>query len=643
MQRLYETYERCSGASQFESRRLQPIGHTKQQAHIEVVLNGKGEFLRAEILPKEETVIPATESSAGRTSAPVPHGLCDKVQYCAGDYEKHSGAPAKSKESPHDLYVEQLEKWNAFGKNQKVRSVLDYVRRRRLVADLVEAEILKLDEAGYLARKSDAGPPPKIFGVLTANEDRERDQGNALVRWRVEVPGDVVSAVWEDKSVQESWIRFLGSKESNEGLCMVSGRECALAENHPKGLRRPGDGAKLISANDKNGFTYRGRFEDDRQACGVGYETTQKAHNALRWLTERQGYRSADGETYVSWAVSGAEIPNPMTDTAAIFGLDESANEGGAEREYQAGDAGQHFALRLKRAICGYRANLSGTEGVALIGLDSATPGRLAVIYYREFGGEEFFGRLERWHSRTAWFMVGDKGERFIGAPSPFEISRASYGARAEGRTGAKLRKATVERLLPCIVDGRPIPRDLVASAVRAASNRAGLRNPKDKGELDWERALSVACALFRASSEEVFAMALEENLVSRDYLYGRLLAVAENIESYALFLAKQKRDTTAARLMQRFASHPYSTWRNIELALRPYEAQLRTSRPGFLTNQKKLIEQIHNMFDTSDYKNDRQPLSGEFLLGYYCQRAALRRKDGPEAATEEREENLES
>ena len=41
--------------------------------------------------------------------------------------------------------------------------------------------------------------------------------------------------------------------------------------------------------------------------------------------------------------------------------------------------------------------------------------------------------------------------------------------------------------------------------------------------------------------------MALEEDRKTKDYLYGRLLAVGEQIESMALYYAKEKRDTTVA------------------------------------------------------------------------------------------------
>lgn len=119
--------------------------------------------------------------------------------------------------------------------------------------------------------------------------------------------------------------------------------------------------------------------------------------------------------------------------------------------------------------------------------------------------------------------------------------------------------------------------------------------------------------------------MALEEDRTTRDYLYGRLLALADSIEGYTLKLAGEKRETTAARLMQRFADRPFSTWRNIELALTPYKSRLRASEKGagFLWKREKLLDEIQCCFQTEDFTNDRA-LTGEFLLGYHCQRAAL-------------------
>jgi len=118
--------------------------------------------------------------------------------------------------------------------------------------------------------------------------------------------------------------------------------------------------------------------------------------------------------------------------------------------------------------------------------------------------------------------------------------------------------------------------------------------------------------------------MTLEEDNRSRDYLYGRLLAIAERIEEIALSVGGENRPTTAARLMQRFADRPSSTWRNIELGLQPYMQRLQSSRPGFLTNRKKELDEVTCAFQANDFSKDKS-LSGEFLLGYHCQRMAYR------------------
>ena len=124
--------------------------------------------------------------------------------------------------------------------------------------------------------------------------------------------------------------------------------------------------------------------------------------------------------------------------------------------------------------------------------------------------------------------------------------------------------------------------------------------------------------------------MALELDRTSRDYLYGRLFAVAESIEEMALRLAKETRGTNSAKLMQRFADHPYSTWRTIELSLVPYKARLEARAPKFLREKKQLLDQINCAFDAQDFMSEAR-LTGEFLLGYHCQRLAPRPK--PEAA----------
>ena len=628
IQELYKTYEQCKGQQPSVTGTLLPVSHSIQQAHVEITLDSQGDFKSAQAIGKVETVIPATEQSAGRTgSSPPPHPLCDKVQYCAADYaEKGGEKPSFFKDSMNKKkeiivgYETLLSSWCASDfSHPKAAAVLSYVRKGRLVADLVAEKILYVGSDGKLLTNWVGDTPtPEIFKVLTPDQKtKQRDQGNVFIRWHVREPNNPCTAVWEDASLQDAWAKFDASTKEMVGVCIVTGEtRASLALSHPKRVRHSGDGAKLISANDGSGYTFRGRFTDDsgQQACSVGYEVTQKAHNALRWLIQRQAYRNED-QVIVSWAVAGTPIPDPFGNSLTLMLAGETIEaQSSAPGLPFDGDAGQAFAKRLSLAMAGYRAKLGPTDDIVVMGLDSATPGRMAITYYRELTGSEFLERIEDWHTAYAWPQNFGKELKFVGAPAPRDIAEAAFGRRLDGN----LKKSSVERLLPCIVDGQPLPRDLVESTVRRACNRVALDH------WEWEKTLGIACALFKgAFKNEEYQMSLETDRHSRDYLYGRLLAIAEHIEGRALYVSGEKRDTAAAKLMQRFADRPTSTWRIIEPGLKPYISRLRAKRPGFMYEMEKLLDEIIPSFVGNDFLDDSK-LSGEFLLGYHCQRQVL-------------------
>lgn len=621
IQKLYETYEHCKGHEPPGSARLMPISHTPQQAHIEITLDDAGNFKGARIVQKEETIIPATEKSAGRAGAVcAPHALCDKLHYCAKDYPDFGG-----KKPPFfNEYERQLSAWcNSAFSHPKARAILAYVSNNGVVADLVREQILHIGADGKLLTQwGSKADTPDIFRLLTAKEG-ERDQGDAFIRWHVREGNNPCSAVWEDKSLQDAWGLFDASIKNTKGVCMVTGElGASLAVNHPKRIRHAGDGAKLISANDDTGYTFRGRFTDKtgQQACGVSYAVTQKAHNALRWLIGRQAHRSGDF-VVVTWSVAGKPLPDPFKDSLSlILGIEGSAHEAIEIEQPDVGDIGQAFAIRLRKAIAGYGTKLNPTDDIVVMGLDSATPGRMAITFYRELKGSDFLNRVQNWHEQYAWSQNFGKDSKFIGTPAPRDIAEAAYGRRLDD----SLRKATVERMLPCIIDGQALPRDLVESIIRRTNNRVSFEKDKNGRQWEWEKILGIACALFKGSyKERGYQMTLENERTSRDYLYGRLLSIAEHIEDRALYVGGEKRDTTAAKLMQRFADRPNSTWRTIELALTPYKTRLRAKRPAFLHNMEMLLDEVVANFEGDEFVSDRK-LSGEFLLGYHCQRLSL-------------------
>lgn len=634
IEELYKTYENCYGKEEtvlLDGKRakkpLLPPFHTLQNSHIEIRIDGDGNFIDAERIVPEEIIMPCTEksSSAKTGTNPPSHPLCEMIKYCAGDYRG-------GKKSYFKNYYAQLSAWyNSEFKNPFVEAVYNYTLKKSLVSDLnnLGKELFKPDE----------------------------EIGDLMVRWKVEIPGENESRCWKNHSLFDCWQMYSAAQDSINGICMVTGEEKPLALNHPKRIRHSGDGGKLISSNDKSGFTFRGRFLTDIilidgkkeeiaiQPVSISSEVSQKVHSALSWLIDRQSFRNGD-QVVVSWAVSGQKTPDLLSDTLSI--LDESDEEKIDEvNKISYNDAGQTFARKLAQKIAGYKAELKNASKIIVMGLDSAGPGRVSITYYRELSNSEFLERIEKWHIQMAWYFLeffqdtSDKKKKHSGylaiAPAPRTIAEACYGKRLDD----KLKKSTIERLLPCIVDGRQVPIDLVDSAVKRASNKIGMEH------WEWERTLSVACALYRCHSirnsnktnKIENTMALEKECVDRDYLYGRLLAVAEYLEEKALYLAGENRITNAARLMQRFSDQPFQTWVYVEKALDPYKTRLQVKRPKKLFFLKNLMDEIHSKFLPGDYKKEGR-LSGLYLLGYHCQRLELVQKNDTEEKVSEIENN---
>ena len=621
IQKLYETYENCKASigDPNEKVPLFPICHTPQNAQIEIAVDGDGNFIKACVVTdNHNTIIPCTEASASRSGKkPVCHPLCDKLQYVAGDFLYYGGEVtsgfADNPKEPFKEYLALLSRWCASAySHQKAQAVLKYVQKRRLIRDLLNSQILHAGPDGKLLKEWDAdkkGKAPEIFKQLKGNSL----QSDAFVRWVVEIPGDPQDSVWTDHTLWDRWIKHYLSTKETADLCYVTGKRSSTAEQHPAKIRNNADRAKIISSNDTSGFTFRGRFSNARQACNVGYDITQKAHNALRWLIARQGYKNS-GQVIIAWATSGEKIPDPFADSLSLFEDEDMRSE-----ITSANSTAQSLAINLSKLIAGYNANLGPTGDVVVMGMDAATPGRMAITFYRELTGSEFLERVQNWHKSCAWWQnygknpVTKQNMSFVGAPAPSDIAWAAYGRRMDDN----LRKATIQRLLPCIVDEWRIPRDIVESAVRHVSNRVGFE------PWEWIKALGIACAIYKHYyKERRYNMALETDRHTRDYLFGRLLALADGLESWALSEAGETRETNASRMMQRFANHPCNTWKTIELSLSPYKARLGAKAAKYY----RLFDEVMCAFNTEHFISDK-PLSGEFLLGYHCQRRDLMHK----------------
>ena len=624
LNRLYQTYENCIDrlGDENDPIPLAPYCHSDRTAHVEVIIDSEGNFLGARQVSLESTIIPISEKSVGRTGKdPASHPLCDKLQYVAGDYKEFGG----DKPSRFDGYLNTLQKWSESSyTHQKIQAVYAYVKKRCLIRDLITHGVLYADETGKLMKTwtGDKKQRPVFFSYFkTPNW-----QGESLVRWIVKIPEVDESRLWLDREIWQLWQAYYKTTLSTQSLCYITGAMEYNTYSHAKRLRGNMDNAKLISANDDKGYTFRGRFTDDTglQACGIGFDVSQKAHNTLRWLIARQGWQNED-LAFVAWAVSGADIPKLMADTSALFKGKK------IETPLRKSDSAKDIGEKLSKLLAGYTVNLKPRDNVVVMGLNSATPGRMAIIYYRELAGSDFLARIQAWHQYCTWFQRFSEKKRFIGAPAPKDIAKAAFGKETKDKQGNKqyeiedkLCNATVERLIPCMIDGLQIPYDLVEATKRRACKGHSLEKE------EWEKTLGIACSLykyhaFHKQEKEDFTMALDRKRNKRDYLYGRLLAVADCLESFALDTMKVEKDrpTNARRLMQRFADHPCNTWLTIEPDLETYRKKLGKR----VKKYDDALDEIMRLFDTEEFIRPDKPLSGEFLLGFHTQRAELQKK----------------
>lgn len=561
-------------------------------------------------MEKESTLIPCTEESASRSGSKVaPYPLHDKLSYVAGDFVKYGGQIKNPDEVPFDKYIRNLEEWaNSPYATEKLKCIYTYLRKGRLIEDLVAAKIIRLDENQHLIEKWDEkytakfGEKPPIFSSGAA------ETSSAFIRFNVLSP-DSPEEVWKDQAMFDSFIAFYNQKLGETDVCFVTGEMRPSTERHANKIRHAADKAKLISANDNSGFTFRGRFKTSKEAVSISYEVSQKAHNALKWLIHRQG-KTMDERVFLVWGNDNDPVPN--TDEDIVDMMRHSGRE--IEREP---DTDKPYADQVRRAIDGFRNDLTYQAEVNILVLDSATTGRMAVLYYRHLNKELYLNRLEEWHNSCAWEHRYRKEEEqlitFYGAPATKDIAFAAYGPRAS----EKIIKGTMERMIPCIVDKRAVPRDIVRSAFHRASN------PVSMERWDWEKTLSIACALIRKmllEKGEEWNVPLNTESRERSYLFGRLLAVADVLERGALG-KDETRSTNAIRYMNSYAQNPGRTWKTIQASLQPYQAKLGTKA----TYLSRMIDEIADQFEEGDFNN--LPLTEQYLLGFYSQRRELYKK----------------
>lgn len=474
---LYKIYENNFGRDDC-GEKLLPISHSTANAQIEITLSENGDFVDARALDKSEqvTVIPVTEDSGSRSSGVAPMPFADKLVYIAGDYGKFATGKRADNSDYFSAYMQQLKSWcSSEHSHPAVKAVCNYLDKACIMSDLIDCGVLKIDgETGKLDKS-------KIAGI--AQED-------AFVRFRVNYSDmSRENRTWLDERLYNSFIAYNGEAMGGKQICYATGEILPITYKHPSKIRNAGDKAKLISANDESGFTYRGRFSDKEEALSVSYDFSQKMHNALKWLIARQGMSFENSLTVVVWASALEPLPdirNSFSDCWDDEYPDDEINP----------DTQADYESLLSKMIFGYEQKLETTSKVMIMGLDAATTGRLSISFYSELEKSKFLNNIKKWHSEISWKRFNVKtGKIGINSFSVYEIARCAYGTEQSGILKCKpeVMTDTIMRLIPCITQGRRLPTDIMRSLFIKASNPLAYENG-----YNHRTVLETACGIIR-------------------------------------------------------------------------------------------------------------------------------------------------
>ena len=676
MQKLYRTYEYVQEQGLDDEDLALPF-HMSKAVHLKVILNDKAELVGAERFDvKKQVPIQVTEKSSKRAGSTIAsYALHDSLQYIAKTAENYLTIEYLSKVAEKDngkkwkeflagtdedkqkfadtekakykdcfeFYEKQLSGWTEFGNLKEINIVLQYIQKGSLIEDLLEKQIFSFKD-----------------NILSAGKD---DPFSLTIVWAVEISNDPHSDLWNKPCIQSRWIEYQESliqKGRHKSLCCITGDLDYPTEAYPK----INGNAKLVSANDDTGFTFRGRFYGDKdngakselgsQAVILGKNASHKAFSTLKWLINRQGIRNGK-QVILAWSNNCISDEDELLSNL-YQGDDIYTSLFAKDKIDHSADLGLKTMEQLKKKFHGYKEKLAANEQISLLIVDepSKTGGRMSLTFYQEKLRDDYFRDLDEWQDDFAWYQEY-KSSWIFAAPSLERIAEVVLTKTEFEDKDRKSGRQLYARLLPVISGGKSvyIPYDLVQKSFQVACNPFANYRPEDGEKIrsaNWQRNICVACALYKGwrarhhdlSQRRTYPMSLDTQNRSRDYIFGRLLAVAEHLERTALRIANETRATNAENYMQRFVMRPFHTWEQLETNLKPYKDRLRKDYPvrisekfvltspiGFLNNRENEINQLICVLD--DLKQEGcdldKPLEPEFLLGYHSQKMAYRNK----------------
>lgn len=568
-----------------------PIFFARKTVGVIVSITEDGDFVTANTdFDKKSAIkalIPITEESNARKNGVFPHAVFDNLMYVAGDYKDYFTDNTKK----YDAYLNQLSKLIKYNKCPLyIKSIYKYIAKKTLITDLISIKAKKIidEKSGELLFAKDG----KNSLISSTN----------IVVFKVLLKDDSNPEIWNRKDFitfyQDYYREQLSTREKKFDI--ISEEYAYCSKYMPSNIRFDGDMTKLIT---------------NESPVTIGYESALKAFNALRWCFDLQ--KNATVDSYHCALFDTTENKN-----INLVDLFSDGNEESLTEELK--------GVLKNSIISGNRLDrFSDSDSVYFIAVDSDAPGRSSLLNFEELSHSAFLNNLMYW--QNTMFRTNRKtGEHYT--PNLFSLISYSFGdikkpdEQYPPYPRDVIKKKYFRQLLDSVIFKKPLSKDFVIAIANKVNLPQSFKSKEDF--LTYLKYAEMIIRKYNYDHKGDVILSLDIENTDRNYLFGRLLAVADYIEKGA---AENDKHTTAAmRLWTRFRQDPANTWLKIRDSLMPYLLRTKTKKPGLYAYYNSLLADVEKMLTVETLKKNI-PLSPLYIIGYNQQMDALYTKNSSE------------
>lgn len=582
---------------------LLPLYHTNLKSNgmniIHASLSKDGTLIKAYFVPNGEFIVfPVTQDSIARSGKnPPSHPLVDKISYLSplgGEL--------------HTLYKNTFRQWLAYDNPEQVQQFLETIQNFLVKKDMLQ-ELTSAIFGKTLVSVDDFVINFKELSDKGKQSDKKVDLSSVFLTFSVEeFIGYKNMSITEYKALHQAYIDYVESLDLPRGICNISGEEQQLTTKH-RGLM---GNAKLISVSN-NIETYKGRFSSGEDIIKIGYRTSEKIHLMLKYLLENTNSHKWLGgqQNLINWFSDDIENKTNL-DFTSPFGIDFDEQESEQAVVSIANKVISDSFIRGEVAFSN-----SSKYYIAIV--DKASNGRISLKFFRELESSKLLDNLEFWQTSNQWEYYDQQYSKMrLRVPSMRQMIAAAYGIERNGMLEVdndNFQKDQFQKLVISLIDGQRVPANITKSLESNVKNRLHYQKT-------WKQLLFVTLGLLHNRNGEELKPMLDKQNMNRSYLFGRLLAIFDRLESAAFNKNDDKRVTNAQKFWTSYTNHPASTMQILLEKTKYYERTLMQSKPGLKVKLEKEKEEVINAISTNylDSKELNRSLDYHFIFGYYAE-----------------------